>query len=497
MTAVARPPGGGPAPGGARPPSARVPAPPGRHTPPPRSLPLLPRTVAGRVRALTALVILALVALLASTWWAVGAARDGVRVIGHDAGPQVVATGDLYFHLTDMDAHLANALLIGNSRNLGMRRDQLLARYEQSRAEAGAALLQASRLADGPTERETARDLLDALGRYERYAGQALLLDEQADHAAGPPPQRVLDAYRQATDLMKLDLLPKAYNLTLDNGTLVRHTYESERSAVLVGRTLVVVIGVLLLALLLALNHYLYVRFRRVLNPGVALATLAALVLVVMSTSMLSSQAGHLRDAKRDGFDPILALSRTRAISNSANADQTRFLLDPDRADTYTQTYLSKSQSILYLQADSLPQYTEAVESQGRSRQRARFLGFLGDEAARDLTGGQAQAFQKVLDDFRTFQLADRRIRDLAAAGRTDEAVRARLGTGPDTGIRLFAQYDASLNALAGLHRRDFDDAVRAGDEGTDGWDAVLPVSGLVILVLVAAGVRPRLAEYR
>ncbi|MFC7732647.1 hypothetical protein [Actinomadura keratinilytica] len=163
-----------------------MPAPPGRHAPPSRSLPLVPRTVAGRVRTLTALIILALVALLASTWWAVGAARDGVRVIGHDAGPQVVATGDLYFHLTDMDAHLANALLIGTSRDLGMRRDQLLARYEQSRAKAGAALLQASRLADDPTERETARDLLDALGRYERHAGQALLLDEQAHHAAGP-----------------------------------------------------------------------------------------------------------------------------------------------------------------------------------------------------------------------------------------------------------------------------------------------------------------------
>ncbi len=66
---------------------------------------------------------------------------------------------------------------------------------------------------------------------------------------------------------------------------------------------------------------------------------------------MLSGQADHLRKAKEEGFDSILALSRTRAISNSANADETRFLLDPGRADAYEQVYLSKSQTVLYLKA--------------------------------------------------------------------------------------------------------------------------------------------------
>ena len=39
----------------------------------------------------------------------------------------------------------------------------------------------------------------------------------------------------------------------------------------------------------------------------------------------------------------MLSLSRARAISDNANADESRYLLDPGRADTYEQVYLDKS----------------------------------------------------------------------------------------------------------------------------------------------------------
>src|SRR5690606_24961979 len=107
----------------------RRPAPSG---PPSRLGRLLPRTVAARVRTLTAVAIVLLVALLAVTWAAIADAREGVRVIGHDAGPQVVATGDLYFQLTDMDAQLANALLAGGAAGGGVR-EQALERYDDNR----------------------------------------------------------------------------------------------------------------------------------------------------------------------------------------------------------------------------------------------------------------------------------------------------------------------------------------------------------------------------
>ncbi|WP_030164243.1 hypothetical protein [Spirillospora albida] len=488
MTAVQQAPQTAPP---AAPPAARPSRSPARArhapaAPPPTGIRrALPRTVAARVRVLTALAAALLVALLAVAWTAVTDAREGIRVIGHDAGPQVVATGDLYFQLTDMDAQLANALL-------GADRRAALARYEQNREKAGAALLASAKLADESTEDNTARDLLDAFGRYERLAGQALLLDEQNPHAAGPPARKVLDVYREATDLMKLDLLPKAYNLTLDNGTLVRHTYEEKRSAVLTGRTLLLVTGLLLLAVLAGLQLYLAARFRRLLNPALALATLGTLVLVTAGTMMLSAQAAHLRDAKQEGFDSILALARARAISNSANADETRFLLDPGRADAYEQVFLSKSQTVLYLPAGNLGKYHRQVEGDLTFEPgRASFLGFLGDEASRSTEPRQVAALRRVLEEYKGFQRSDRAMRDLVYGGQRGRAVGARAGAAE------FAQFDRSLQELIGTHRTAFDTAVRKGDDGTGGWYAVLPAAGAGIALLLLLGVRPRLAEYR
>ncbi|MGW5411320.1 hypothetical protein [Actinomadura geliboluensis] len=502
MTAVQQaPPAGTPAPSAQASPPARQGPASGRlarvdDVPPTGVARLLPRTVAARVRTLTALSLVLLVALLGIGWAAIANAREGVRVIGHDAGPQVVATGDLYLQLSDMDAQLANALLIGNAPGGG--RDQALKRYDDNRQKAGDALLKAAKLADETTENNTARDLLDALGRYERLAGQALLLDRQTPHASGPPSQQVIDLYRQATDLMKLDLLPKAYNLTLDNGTLVRHTYEDKRSAVLTGRTGLLVAGVVLLATLAGLQVYLARRFRRLLNVPLAVATLGTLVLVAAGALMLTGQADHLRKAKEEGFDSILALSRTRAISNSANADETRFLLDPGRADAYEQVYLSKSQTVLYLKAGNLTQYNAAVQK-GLSFEpgRAPFLGFLGTEANRPAESAEQKArlvdvMNKALGAYQKVQANDRRMRDLVKADQRDQAVAAR-----GTAAADYTQYDRALQQLSGIHQDAFDEAVKDGDGGTSGWYAVLPIAGVAIALLMLAGVRPRLAEYR
>ncbi|MCO6010698.1 hypothetical protein NE236_37645 [Actinoallomurus purpureus] len=449
------------------------------------------RTMPGRIRALAALAAVAVLVVLLVTTLTVRDARDGLRVIGHDAGPQVVATGDLYFALSDMDAQLADALLIGGDAGLASRRAAALRLYEQRRSEANGALLQGSRLAGSdPTGQRTAQAMLDALGRYERLAGQALLTDQQSNHAAGPPPAAVTALYRQATDLMKLDVLPKAYNLTLDNGTKVRRTYEAKRSAVLQGRVWVILTGLLLLVVLVGVQFYLARRFRRLVNPFLALATAGTLVLVVVSVALLSSEAGRLRTAKEDGFDSVLALSRARAISNSAHADESRYLLDPGRADTYEQVYLDKSQTIMYVPAGNLDAYYTQVDQKIGGTD---FLGFYGTEAHHITLPGQQEALHKVLTGYQKVQANDRTIRRLATAGGGRAAISAKLGAGTDD----FGDYDKALVSLTDLHGGAFDKAISAGDHGLRGWNLILPGAAVVLIILILAGVRPRLSEYR
>ncbi|RMI34626.1 hypothetical protein EBO15_40670 [Actinomadura harenae] len=454
----------------------------------------VPSTNSGRIRAFVAGVVVVLVALLLLAWNGVDDARTGVRVID-TAGPQVIATGDLYFRLTDMDAQLAHALLVGDGPAHKDDRQQAIDRYTDSRSRADEALIQAARLARDSTERQTARSLLDALGRYEQFAGQALLQDQNGPvHSPGQASTQVTKLYRSATDLMKLELLPQAYNLTLDNGTIVRHTYEDKRSAVLTGRTIVVVTGLVLLVLLAGFQWSMARRFRRLLNLPLALTTVAVVVVVAWTAAMLGSEAASLSKAKTDGFDSILALARARAIGNSAQADQTRYLLDPERGDTYEQVFQSKSQTVLYLPADNLAGYQDSVRALKTLKTGPKdhpILGFLGAEGHRP--SSDAKALGAVLRGFQRFQANDRQMRDLAKVKQTGAAIALQTGQAATD----YAAYDDSLVKLAAVHQTTFDKAMKDGKGGTQGWQYALPIAGLVVVLLLVVGVRPRLAEYR
>jgi hypothetical protein len=462
------------------------------------------KTIPGRIRSHVVLCLAALLALLAVLTVAIGNARDSVQTIGHDAGPQVVATGTLYFALSDMDAQVSNILLIGREHQLGIGYDETLRVYERRRAEADAAAVQAAQLAGSdPALKRTVQEVLDGLGKYERLVGQAMQLDAQSNHAPGETPQQVVDAYRQATDLMRLQLLPKAYNITLDTGARVRESYETKRSAVLTGRAWVALTGLIVLLFLIATQLYLMRTFRRVLNPALVLATLGTLVLTAVGAGLLTAHAGHIRKAKEDGFDSILQLSRARAISHSAFGDESRYLLDPGRADTYEQTYLDKSLSVIYPDLGDKPvnleNYYAGLEQAGAYKPgegTVSFLGFFGDEARTVDRGREGNALAKTLAAYRAVQRNDAEMRRLAAAGNRTGAVDLRMGR-TSNAIRDFDDYDSALSALTAVHQDVFDEAIEDADGGLRGWNAVPPIAAAVIAALIIAGVRPRLAEFR
>uniref|UniRef100_UPI000DE456B8 hypothetical protein n=1 Tax=Nonomuraea lactucae TaxID=2249762 RepID=UPI000DE456B8 len=438
------------------------------------------RSVPGRIRVITAATVTALALFFTALAVGSASARDGLRVTGHDAGPQVVATAGLYFGLSDMDAQVADALLMG--REYGDRRQAAIARYEQRRSEANAALMKAFELSgDNPAERRTVQSVLDGLGRYERLAGQALLLDAQANHAAGPPPDNVVALYRQATDLMRQVLLPQAYNLTLENGTIVRRTYDDKSATVPVLRVAVVLTGIAALVCLVWLQIYLAARFRRVFGPALLAATVVTAVALFAGTAVLGEDLRDLRAAKADGFDPVLTVARARAISNSMQGDQSRYLLDKVRADTYEHTFLDKSQTVFYLQAGNLAAYHAKVSGGARD-----YLGLMGTRLA-DPDG------RRVLEAYTGFQRADADFRALVRAGRAGEAVAARLGPVREA----FDAYDRTLLAVSQRHETAFERAIGAGERALDNLWRLFPFVIGGIGLLVAAGVWPRLKEYR
>ncbi|MFC4113068.1 hypothetical protein [Nonomuraea zeae] len=438
------------------------------------------RSVPGRIRVISGITVASLALLFAALAVGSSSARDGLRIIGRDAGPQVVATAGLYLALSDMDAQVANALVMGDQ--YAQQRGAALAQYEARRSAANQALLKAFELSgDNPAERRTVESVLDGLGRYERLAGQALLLNERAKHAPGPPPQEVVQTYRAATDLMRLVLLPQAYNLTLESGTIVRRTYDEKALMVPLLRIAVLLAGLLALGCLIWLQVFLAHRFRRVFGPALMTATIATAVALVFGANVLSQDEQALRTAKSAGFDSVLTLAKTRAISNSMQGDQSRYLLDKERADTYEHTYLDKSLSVLYFEAGNLDTYHAEV-----AKGSDNFLGMLGPEIV-------GKAGSDVVEAYRAFQLADTKFRELALSGRTNEAVAERLGSV----TTAFDAYDEALVVLADTHEAVFTSAINRGEGALNNLWRLLPFAIGVIGLLVIAGVWPRLKEYR
>jgi hypothetical protein len=450
--------------------------------------------------AAAAIVLVATLGIVAGT--AVGGLRGGFRQIGRDAGPEVVAASDLYFALNDMDAQAANVLMIGDERGLGVGRASALVIYEQRRRQADDDVRQASAIADtGATGRQALRRVLDGLGRYEALMAEAILLDGQAHHAAGMVPPNAVAKYRQATDLLKAQVLPAADSLTTSSAAVLDHAYQIRRAGARDAEMWTAILGAALLAVLAGLQWFLTRRFRRLVNPALVLASAAAVLLTILGVRLFGAEAEHLRVAKKDAFDSVLALVRMRAIGYDANADESRYLVDPARANHYRQTFLDKSQQVLRLDGATLATYdtdlAQAVGAYRADHSDLRFHGFLGTEFRNITFPGERAAAEHTLTLYQAYERDDRRMRALADSGRLHEAIRFNTSYAPGNSNHDFGAYDKSLAALIAINHDAFDSAIRDGEHALGDWDLIPPAAVVLVVALVVAGIWPRLAEYR
>lgn len=463
-----------------------------------------PRTVPGRIRMLTGLVLVATVAVWLLAAGGFGSARGGLSTLGGKAGPEVVATADLSFALSDMDAALANTLLTSHRAVAGATAAQARKLYEQRRREADQDLLAAGEIADGNHAADHAlTEVTNDLGSYEALAAETVLLDRQSAGPHGTTGPAALQTFRQATDLMSTRLLPAADTLITDSTNLMNTGYrDATRGTGSYGGWLVT-LGVLLVGLLLALQLYVGVKFRRVFNLTLMVATLLAGVLAFGSSAALGGESEHLRRAQHDAFDSVLALSQARALAYDANADESRYLVDPDRAGQYEGAFLDKSRRLLAVGNDNdLAGYqssmNDVVQDYDRAASFHGFTGLLGTEFDNITFPGERERAERALTTYRAYQLDDEYIRNQVGEGNRDIAIAFCITTAPGASNAHFAAFDRALRDVRQLNLDQFHRALDAG-RGLAGIWSGIPPFGAVLVVggLLVLGVRPRLAEYR
>jgi hypothetical protein len=461
------------------------------------------RSTPGRIRVLAAAAVAISVFLgVLSTALSAGIG-SGLQQIGHRSDPEVLAATDLYFRLNDMDAQVANVLLVGRQSGLGINRAQAMALYERDRIQAGQDLQRAAEIAGSlPSAQRPLRSVLNGLGSYEALAAEAMYVDGQGASPPGKPPAAALILYRQATDLLQGSILPSALSLTDANAAELDSVYQTERSAALHGELLVVLLGAVLLAILLSLQVYLATRFRRLINPALAGASLTAIALITVSAVALHAQAGHLHVAKAEAFDSIIALSQARAISDDANADESRYLVDPARAGQYQQAFASRSQQLAGLPGAGIFQYdaalARAIAAYHANNSDVRFGGYLGAEFRNITFTGERAAAQRALTAYQLYERDDRHIRALNSSGNLSGAIAFDTSYAHGNSNWAFSRYDDALSDVIAINQNAFNQAIGEGQRERNGLTSLVPgIAVILITVLMLAGVRPRLAEYR
>jgi hypothetical protein len=251
------------------------------------------RNTPERILTLTALAAVLAIAFGVVTAIIFASVTSGVREIGNQADPEVNHTTDLYLHLNDMDAQLANVLLVAGARNFGMSRSQALTLYQQDRAAVDADLQQGAAVAGSSRAAQLALvRVLDGLGKYEELAGQITYIEQAPTSKPGRPP---------------------AQQLTAANAAALDSTYRAKRSQAQLGVIWVLLLGLALLAVLVGLQMLIAARHRRLLNPALAGATLVTMVLAIWGSVLLGGQARHMFMEKKDYTDSIIDLNQNRA----------------------------------------------------------------------------------------------------------------------------------------------------------------------------------------
>ncbi|MFI6871414.1 hypothetical protein [Nocardia sp. NPDC050406] len=366
------------------------------------------------------------------------------------AEPDAYSAQRLYTALSVADASAGTAFISG-----GLEPKPVRDRYNQAIGEASAELVtQSNRADDADTHLRTG--IATGLPVYT-----GLIETARANNRAGQP---VGAAYlSEASNLMQTTLLPMAQELQEHRSSAIA---DIQRNHVRPPWP-AIVLPLLTVAALLAAQWYLARRWHRVLNPGLVMATATMMALLswtVIAGVVSAVSTTHARD---DGSDPTATLTESRILAQQARAAETLKLVRRDTSGDYDRTYDEATDRLRTLLGGYPPNAPAAAE--------------IGDALA-------------VVDRWRT---AHQRMNE--ALGRGDFIGASQVATGRGAN-EASAQVDSLDRALgAGIARTR--DALRTDTARASRALDLLSPGALVLAtaaaVLVAAGLWPRLREYR
>jgi hypothetical protein len=407
-------------------------------------------------------------------------ARHATKTLGRDAAPSIFAAQEISTALADMDANAANYLL-GNA----MHRTEASKNFEERRSQVTRRLVDAAEnITYGEAERRPVLDLFEGLGRYLETFGQARQLHDRGSE------QEAAATYRDATELLHATLLPAAKNLDAANREYMDVAYDDVTRSNGGAEGAAVLIGGALLALLVGGQFWLATKFRRILSPPLAGATVLSLAFTLYLVSIFGDARAELRLAKLDAFESIHVLLRARSTAYDANGDESRFLLDREAAPLRVlddEAAFARNVHVLASDPDEVKRLSKDWKS----------TGLFVDELGNVTFPGERDAARAMVKGFLEYLAIDKKIRSLEKAGKHADAIELCIGTRPDESNAVFGRFDELLEEVVTINRKAFDRAIDDADGQLRRAEFFDPMFCASIAALVFFGVRRRLQEYR
>jgi hypothetical protein len=410
--------------------------------------------------------------------------RQALKIVGKESVPSIITAQRIKDAMADMDADVANELIVKPGEN-----QDVVKAFEERREKLSERLVAAAEnITYGDAERKPLQTLQQALGNYIMKVQQARDFHAQGNSAA------VLVTYRSAAEIMDNTLLPTADELDQVNLKELERIYAEERFAAFQFLAFVIIAGLLLIGLLIQIQLFLHRRMRRILNPMLMAATAIAIIFLGHTIGSLLSAANHLKVAKEDAFQSLHALRQARALAYSANGDESRYLLDTAFATKHEQAFFAKMNKLAVLPVGQ--KTFDSVIATAAQGKKVGMTGLLADELNNVTFPGEALAAIEVLSRFSVYLEVDKKIRQLEKSGKHQEAIALCTGNNPGQSNWAFDQLkDANLKAFD-INDQAFQNAIGQGMKDLEGFEVTTPGVVGAIALLTLLGLLPRIKEY-
>lgn len=368
---------------------------------------------------------------------------------------------DIYPALSAADANVASALLTGGPDQATARR-----RYEADIAHAATAITAASQDATDRSSLTALATLSSGLPVYTGLVETARTWDRQ-----GLP---LGVAYlREASGLMRSTLLPAAQQVYQAE---IKRVADMQPDATVFPWTALVA-GVLTLIGLLFAQAYLTRHSHRLLNVGLAAATIATLVSVLWVGYAATTISNRLYSARVDGLTQVQLLAQARIDASRARADEALALLARGSGQAFEDDYTATMVKLLGPTGDG---------------------GLLAQAHDQARDPAQRRIIEAAQIDARHWLAKHADVRKSENDGKYSEAVRkASDPSDPDGGAAVFNELEKELdNGIRGGGER-FSRRTGQAVDVLAGSDFAVGALTALLIAGIAIGLQQRISEYR